>query len=285
MCAVTLDALRDVFADWPKVWPGYIALSPPTDAQLELLVPVVELHQDEGVLRGDLTWTSPRDSCPDGPLCWAGCPTSSYEHHGGAPLPYVGPAYRAGGVAVVGINTNDATDPLVEYDITERDIAAFRAGRTAGASSRSKFAYYTARSAHALITARTGGTVTDEENPAALVDAVLATARFQSVKCSPLNEMRSQPTAPMATNCPPRFLQRELDLLKPRVLLAFGQPVRWALARIGAEISDERADLGVGTLARDWGTVEVYCLHHPAAHAPHNWHASQEQLINRLARP
>jgi hypothetical protein len=52
--------------------------------------------------------------------------------------------------------------------------------------------------------------------------------------------------------------------------------------RYRRRLRDERADLGVGKLGRAWGMVDVYCLHHPAAHAPHNWLASQKQLLDAL---
>jgi hypothetical protein len=51
-----------MFVGWPQMWSGYRTLTPPTDRQLALLARVVELHQANGVLFGDLSWRPPRDT-------------------------------------------------------------------------------------------------------------------------------------------------------------------------------------------------------------------------------
>jgi hypothetical protein len=265
-----------MFTAWgPDRFSTYSILTPPTEHQLALLASIRALHRANGLLD---PWGSPRDQCLSGGECWRECSPASHEHQGGVPLPYVGPDYTPGGVAVVGINLNDASDPLIEFDVTEQALARFRGDRAATPGAQSKFSRYSARSAHALITAQAGRAVADTQDGPTLVDAVRATARFQLVKCSPLGG-RSKPTTAMESRCPDLYVQHELDLLKPGFLLAFGRSVHSALAQVGATLEPSRPGLWVGEIPRPWGSPRVYGLYHPAGWPPHSWTASQASLI------
>jgi uracil-DNA glycosylase len=86
------------------------------------------------------------------------------------------------------------------------------------------------------------------------------------VKCSPRDGGRGSAKSAMAANCPPRYLLKELEILKPRVVLVVGKQTWWSVA--GALKVSPPAD---GAAARGSSNVlkgrrlEVFFVVHPAA--------------------
>jgi hypothetical protein len=256
-----------------------------TDGQNAFVQRLLDFYVERGLIVND---EAPplRDCCANGAFCWRSGNPDDYS--GGLSLPWIGPDYRPGGVVILGMNFNDA------YGLAEAFAEALWELRALGDGHKrmtydapgyrgSDFAYRSTRSAGILIDVLHGSDVTEDEPPADEMVAVLKRlVRLQAVKCSPPTKPTGAPWPEMWERCPPMLLADEISLIRPGFIAAFGQPVRWALERIGAQIADEDSDLGVGTLAHSSGTAEVYCLHHPAAHAPHDWQASHASLAKHL---
>ncbi len=258
---------------------------------MTLLAELAALYASKGLLAG--LENPPLDVvCPHCASCWAGAGDARpprEEGRSGISLPWVGPDYRAGGVAILGLNLNDAGALDIEYQISSgfedgQSVAERLAGghRTA---HNSPFGYRSLRSAAAVEDWLNERTVQDREDAAELVDVLQRTARLQAVKCSPQDRLRSTPTDAMVANCPNYLLERELEVLRPGVIVAFGNKVASALTQLGYDPKE-------GTDYLSWGTVDigaraytVVWLYHPSGRY---WDDSQQELLRELpnvARP
>ena len=163
--------------------------------------------RESGRVLGQTLPHAPGSGGPDGSLC----------------LPWIGPRYTPGGVAIVALNMNispeDNTDRIYEYWISyEQHIHWLAAGYQKNDGSR--FAFGAHRSAAALLDAQTGRPVVDRL-PEQLPDAVLSTARLQAVKCLP-KRASSKPSSAMRQLCVPMVLIDELDVVRPGTVLVLG---------------------------------------------------------------
>lgn len=100
---------------------------------------------------------------------------------------------------------------------------------------------------------------------AELAQAIEATARVQTVKCSP-GRGRGTPLPRMPLNCPPRFLRQELDVLRPGVLLVYGRVPGVAIRRLGCEHDVERPGRRFRRMGLrfDGWSCTAFVLTHPA---------------------
>jgi hypothetical protein len=87
----------------------------------------------------------------------------------------------------------------------------------------------------------------------------------------------------MWTNCPPRYLAEELEMLKPRVVLAIGQGNVWPWVRKLLAVQDSESaagfSRGIGTLGGR--PVEAFFVNHPARQ---HWSASLPSLFESLSQ-
>ncbi len=113
-------------------------------------------------------------------------------------------------------------------------------------------------------------------------------AQVQAVKCAPLGE-RGNPSTEMNLRCPSRFLLRELDVLRPRALVVFGDkaldPVADAIEAadgFGPFVWHRKYNHGYGrgTAPGPWGEpLTVFALWHPSYTG---WPKAQTQLVADL---
>lgn len=147
----------------------------------------------------------------------------------------------------------------------------------------SSFAYRSMATAAALVTHLAGEEPAAEPRPQSLSGVVDEIARVQAVKCSP-REAKSEPTQEMRRECPPRFAVRELEILKPGVLVGLGKVARSAICLLGgASLSKVSPHLERGTIAINGTSSEVFIVPHPAAYA-NAWDLAQADLIEDLRR-
>lgn len=265
---------------------------PPTEEQLALLSELVAVYAESGVLRG--TALDPLHSlCPSAEDCWARIPKAerpcgvgrfdAESKKGCMILPWVGPRYRRGGVAVLGMNLRYAGadwEFAMEYRIVGDpkfgQEVSLRAGKRAHGSY---WATGTMRDVAAVLRSRRRESKVETRAPGELANALLESARVQAVKCSPIGG-RSTPEPAMSTNCPQLFLRKELAMLCPSVLLAYGRSVHGALSHLGElRITERAGSFQRGTLDVEGGRVEVFLLTHPA-HG--GWHAAHRALVESL---
>lgn len=257
------------------------------ERRIELLLSLARIYEEEAVLTGGEAlplWRHCRCAEP----CWAALPQEwqpgrdpADPWNGGIVFPWIGAQYAARGVAVLGINLREASGLFVEYEIAFGQFDCFEAGREKPHGSW--WAYRSTRAAAAVLRSIAGDDQLDVQDPVALGPMLDATARMQSVKCSPKDGARSERTPEMKANCPSRYLIRELSVLRPRVLVSFGREAWDAVAGI-AEIKESvcgdhfsRSEVRIDDLA-----FEMLWLHHPSSMGD-LWQQSFEILIDNLS--
>jgi hypothetical protein len=280
---MTETTLRDLFVSY-----GHESYVPPRGQQAQLLLGLIGVYVRHGLLGAGDPEPLCR-VCPNQAVCWATLPEARRDgpyDNGSVCLPWVGPTYAPGGVAVIGINPNfaagDYTDFLAEHSISYgQHIASLSAGHEKNGGSR--FAYGSMRAAAALLDLLDGHPVLDRR-PSQLADAVLRTARLQAVKCIPVRP-GSTPAPEMWRRCPPMLLADKLDVLRPAHLLVLGSSeTMWAVQMLpGYTAVPCRADrLSRGKLHGAGWEAEVYGVDHPAAWGYAD--ASERSLISHLQR-
>ena len=259
------------------------------DTRLDLLHAAAGLYEREGVLVNGVAlplWME----CKSSDACWARVPDrwrprteDEQQQSGGMPLPWVGLNYDRGGVLTLGINLNDASGLDMELGLGEDQLRELKAGRKR--IHGSMWAYRSARSVAAVMRWKAGRTDLDVTSPEEIAAALDASARLQTVKCSPRNDAYSRPTDAMRCNCPPRYLKQELAVLRPDTILAFGQPPWDALDSIGVIREEYQDDDYSRCLVRiDDLDCELIWLHHPAKPPGNMWARSYERMLADLAR-
>ena len=114
-----------------------------------------------------------------------------------------------------------------------------------------------------------------DENPAEISNEALGElweycAFLEAVKCAPGTE-RSNPTKTMMSNCPPFLLLKELEILRPSLILVFGRSQLRDVVRDLMVVPDGRFGQEQGPhLERDLASiggrhVELISLNHPSS--------------------
>ncbi len=269
-----------------------------------MLLALCKVYEDAGVLSGDPLPTL-HQVCSQASECWKGVESDKRAHGVGAFdagsekgcmfLPWVGPAYHPGGVAVLGMNLRYAGGDW-ELAMEHRIAVEPGCGQEAklrsqgGRAHRSYWSKGTMRDVAAVLRSARSASAIDTKDPNELADALLASARLQAVKCSPIGG-RSSPEPAMSERCPRLFLRAELAVLRPSVLLAYGGPAHAAVHQVGTVTVDEKATrtsakgtslltFRRGTLVLPGGaSILVFLLTHPA-HG--GWHQAHRELVASL---
>lgn len=95
----------------------------------------------------------------------------------------------------------------------------------------------------------------------------------------------SRPLPAMWHHCPGFLLADELDVLRPRFVLALGADARWALGKVDGYDAKQSCTAGVwrGVVRRDGWEAAVYSTYHPAARGGRA-EAGERALIRSVAR-
>lgn len=205
--------------------------------------------------------------------------------------PFIGRAYRPGGVCIVGWNLHHNGEEW--YGLGEEFVIAEHNRGHLGAGFRedkwgSRFAYRSLAAGLAVADSLDGATPIAAPAPEIVAAGMERLARLQTVKCAPLGDT-SNPEPEMTSRCPRRFLVEELALLRPRALVIFGTPaLNAAVDAIEADHAawidwDPKFETGYarGTMLTEDGDLTVFGLRHPRSG---DWPRSQEQLVNDLHR-
>jgi hypothetical protein len=265
-----------------------------TAERIGVLAELSPLYETNGVLRDGFA-PSLHACCPDRVDCWAGAqhrraPAVGADcgpgQQGSLAWPWIGDHYqRPGGVCLVALNIDAAeadrwAAPTEEYAIAGQVIDGLTKGRKQVWPS-SSFHYRAMASALALLASADGAEPSVTPTPQETATAMQRTARIQSVKCSPLAD-RSHPTPEMQTNCPSRFAQHELAVLRPGSLLALGVDARAVVELLGEVAWAEQAsDFCRGAVAIDDRSCQVFALPHPDAWGG-RWPHGHVQLVRSL---
>jgi hypothetical protein len=265
-----------------------------TPGRIRFLAQLSEIYECQGVLTNDGA-PALHKACPDANVCWAlardristGAKTLwPGEEDGSIFWPWIGEKYLEGGVCIVGMNINHGGDwwsVTDEYAIEREQLAQLEAGHRANAK-HSLFAYRSAATAAALLASLDGSEPIEEPEPQTAGAALQRISRLQAVKCSPLGD-KSTPTKPMGLACPPRYFIKELAVLRPSVLIGFGEEAEWAIKQAGgvtlvrADDHYKRSRISL----RAGGTAEVFVLPHPAAFGS-LWAKGQAALVADLLK-
>lgn len=252
------------------------------------------IYEGEGVLTSRRAPALYR-ACPSAAECWDGAEERasdsaetpwSGDNDGSIFWPWVGESYRAGGVCLVGMNIHHAGDWWsinVEYAIVAEQTPHLEQGRRRMPKG-SMFAYRGGASAMAALASLDGRDPAESPDPREVTPALERIARLQAVKCSPLRN-KSNPTRAMCACCPPRFLQRELAILRPRVIVGLGVDARRGVESAGV-VTWEREDHGYRRGALAIGTrrpIDVLLVPHPSVRG-RAWPDAQAALVHDLRR-
>ncbi len=263
----------------------------PEGEPLQLLAELAESYRKRRVL-GERTRLALWASCSRSDICWPAAlddqrPCAA-DGQAAISLPWIGPRYRPGGVVVLGMNLRNG-GLLEEYIITARTAGDEGMSQISGLEHGkrrihgSMFAYRSARSAAAALAYVNEERVRDVENPEELASVLERVARLQAVKCSPQDGGRNSPTAAMTVTCPNHFLAHELEILRPAVVVAVGDPAyRAVLACKGYREQGYTESLEWGDIPIGNRSCEIFSLYHPASYV--KWAASHRELVAELQR-
>lgn len=277
------DALRAAIEDW--LGPATVGAE-----RLALLVELALIYEEEGVLKGGKSlplW----DVCACAEPCWSAFPDKwkpgkdpGDPWNGGIMLPWIGGEYRPGEVVTVGINLREASGLYIEYEIASGQLDALSAGHEKPHGSW--WAYRSARSAAAVLQSISGHhDALDVANPVTLAAVLDQTARLQAVKCSSKDGTSSARTPEMRSNCPSRYLKRELAALRPRAIVSFGQET-WDAISLIATIDERVAGEHFSRSTVHLNDLEIrfdmVWLHHPSDRGTGRWQQSFDLLLRNL---
>lgn len=202
------------------------------ESSLEWADRFCDFYASKGLFRGEEALPLHCD-CPAAPDCWEGESAYPPRHEASISIPWCGPDYRSGGVAVVAINMNKYGGLGAHWWIRLERIRELRRGRHRAFD-------YRLGTFVALALASLGGAPLDPEpDPESVADAWEAAAFLESVKCSPERGVGA-PTGAMWRNCPDRYLVDELALLAPSVVIAVGKAPGEVLRRLLSPRSTRR---------------------------------------------
>jgi hypothetical protein len=260
----------------------------PQGEQASLPIKLLAVYEQAGLAHDP--WPQPLcRCCRHNERCWTGPqsehrhPTATEPEDGAVMLPWVGPKYRPGGVAIIAINPNiapdDPTNLLLEHGISwDQHEAKLR--QNFKLNDRSPFAWKSLTTAAALLDYIDGRPAQTRE-PRELIDALHRTARLQAVKCVP-KVRNSTPRPGMQKLCPAFLLGDELRVLEPGYVLVFGVPAREAVRRLSEFVPEKSSPhLSSGRLiSGDW-SADTFALAHPSAHYD-AWNHSHAALLDLL---
>ena len=223
--------------------------------------------------------------CPAHADCWARF-AGAYprEGEGAISVPWIGPDYFEHRLCAVGINQNFYGGLGALWWITRGAIDELEAGSTGSRQFHLQAGYYLA----VLLAALDRRPVPDQDalDPATAARAWKRCAFLEAVKCAPRGNA-SQPGNEMWRNCPPRFLQRELEILAPRRLLAIGrktwEAVKQAVGPIEGLDYGNRPGFwrGLSNLGGSGDELEIFFVNHPGRQ---NWRRAVPQLSDSLRK-
>ncbi|MBK5218944.1 MAG: hypothetical protein JJE35_04045 [Thermoleophilia bacterium] len=213
------------------------------------------------------------DACID---CWAGAVPKPPAWRAEISVPWIGSGYRESGICAIAINLNKYGPLGANWWIVRGHIHD-----RLGKGSRRNFEFRVGQYLAAIRASQEGRwPIRGEIEPQLAARGWEDCAFFEAVKCSPESGV-SAPTGTMWENCPPRYVLDELEILRPRVVVAIGVGVgNWARRLLGVEdLEVDRPGLrrGPGRLAGE--DVDVICLNHPSFG---NWKSSRARLFAML---
>jgi hypothetical protein len=241
-----------------------------------LVARLCDAYADHGLFDGDIA--RPLDcDCPAAEACWADVPDKArpLREMASISVPWLGPRYRPGGIAAVGINQNDYGGLGALWWIRRGANANLRSGKRKnfdiGAGS------YLAL-AHA---SRAGQPLEADVRPEQAADAWDASAFLEAIKCAP-RWASSKPTDAMWQNCPHRYLLDELTLIAPGALVVIGRTVGPAVTSLlEIEVSERETEFWRGWGSLNGRPLDVLCCDHPSHR---RWIDSLPRLRSSLER-
>ncbi len=207
--------------------------------------------------------------------CWAGEVARPPAWRAEIAVPWIGSGYRRSGVCAIAINLNKYGPLGANWWIVRGHIHD-----RLGKGSRRNFEFRVGQYLAAIRASQDGRPIEARSFPPSRpVDGRTApSSRRSSALRSPVSP---RPPRRCGQNCPPRYLLDELEILRPRVVVAIGVRVgEWARRLLAVqELAVDLPGLrrGQGRLAD--GEVDVICLNHPSFG---NWKPSREALLATL---
>jgi hypothetical protein len=243
--------------------------------QLALVERCGHHYSEQGVIADDIGLPL-HQACQCAGECWADFSAETEPDFGEAAVsvPWIGPDYFEQRLCVIAINQNTYGGLGAHWWVVRGAIEDLENGR----SGKRYFHLHTGMYIAALLSGLSTGATPQRDalDAAAAADAWQRCAFVEGVKCAPKAD-RSKPSARMWDNCPPRYLQAELEVLAPRVLLVAGRDTWDAVHHLLQVEGTSWGDAfwrGVGTLNGE--KTEVFFVNHPGFG---HWRASLAELL------
>lgn len=253
--------------------------------RLDLALELWEAYNEIGVATGS---EDPPlyETCPQCDDCWRGAENRRPDAEwAGVSLPWMGRRYPETRICVVATNLVGWGGKTGHYWICNNKVEALKENRRKGDGKEDKsyMGWATASEVDAICRSLRG-----ERPPSALpepknvADAYDDCAFLEAVKCSPLGD-RAAPTPAMHDNCPDLLLRRELEILRPSVLVLHGASARGAVEwAVRPELLPEGHPFTRTTIQFAGRIVDVFMLPHPAARLGAAWKAVYPALTQSL---
>jgi len=256
-----------------------------SESTADLIHRMYEIYVDHRLIRGDQEVPLYR-KCPNSSNCWTGPESERPEaNEAGVAAPFIGPRYGESRICVVAMNFGHGGRIDTNWWLAHLHATAQRAQRR-GYKGR-PFAYGAMAYVNLVeASLRTGEIPTDWEEPAPerLAELWASCAVIQSVKCSPARQ-GGEPYPPMFSHCTDLLLRSELELLKPKVIIALGRPEpRDALRQLFLKRYEEPQPppgrFEHDTLEITGASVTLFSVNHPSSVGW--WRESLAQLAAHL---
>lgn len=222
--------------------------------------------------------------CPHRKGCWADAAEAKDPSNAGISLPWIGNRYFDSRIVILGINFDNFGGLAGHYWICEDHIRQMEAGQ------RGKDGRPFARGAMQYLRIALASLHGDDlpKDPADVTNQQLAhlwedCAYLQRIKCAPGVD-KSRPTKAMVWKCPSFLAMRELEILKPQVVLHLGRTDlrREWIVQEGGYGKEQGPHMERDTATIGDHAVELISLNHPSTNHAGTIRASLDQLISSL---
>ena len=248
-----------------------------TQSQVDLVAASCRVYEGNRVLRNGLALPL-HCACPDANDCWSRPSlVRPPREEASVSVPWVGASYRRGGLTAIGINMNAFGGLGAQWWKIRGAIRKLEGGQ------RVQFYFRAGAYFASVLRALAHDQPNSDPTPESAAIGWEGCSFLEAVKCSPIGSA-SRPEKSMWKNCPPRYLEAELEVLAPRVVLTLGVGVgNVAQEMPGFTQTDDGEGFarGVATVADT--KVEILRCRHPGR-SERLWRASYDSLHASLER-
>lgn len=236
----------------------------------------LELYDDKKVIydsKGSVKGYKLYDNCPNKDICWKNIESQKADWNI-IPFPYIGSDFRTEehSIAIIGLNLNGHGGISSLRDLILDAQYALRKGWVKIRFSldykryRGTYLFHRAAVYSNIIRDKYTNNNSSELSPKKLASIWDKVCYLEAIKCSPANNSNSKPSSEMYKICPKEYLLKELQILKPKVLIVLGKDTinPYELFKVTGEQQSANANFYYYTIS-DNPIKCIYKVVHPSA--------------------